>query len=97
VEALALRRRRGRVAPLRVPAWSGRLVAQAGPPRGGFRFHLVGGPVEFVLGVGFLALVLSPWRSIASFGLISAAAILVAVACALLVLPATLAAVARRP
>ena len=40
------------------------------------------------LGLGFLCLALAPWRSIASFGLVSAVAIAGALAAALLVLPA---------
>lgn len=43
---------------------------------------------SLALAVGFSALALSPWRSIAAFGGLSAAAILAALAAALLVLPA---------
>jgi predicted RND superfamily exporter protein len=42
------------------------------------------------LAVGFLALGLSPWQSVASFGLLSGAAILAALASVLVVLPALL-------
>ena len=45
---------------------------------------------SFALAVGFLALGLSPWRSVASFGLLAGVAILVALASVLVVLPALL-------
>jgi predicted RND superfamily exporter protein len=51
---------------------------------------------SFALAVGFAALALAPWQSIASFGRLSALAILVALACVLLVLPALLVSLAGR-
>ena len=47
------------------------------------------------LGVGFAALSLSPWQSVASFGLVSTVAIAAALASTLLVLPALLVVAAR--
>jgi predicted RND superfamily exporter protein len=51
---------------------------------------------SFALAVGFGALALAPWHSIASFGRLSAVAILLALACVLLVLPALVVSLAGR-
>ncbi|MEE8580569.1 MAG: MMPL family transporter, partial [Myxococcota bacterium] len=47
------------------------------------------------LALGFSALALSPWQSVASFGLVSAVAILAALAATLWVLPALVFAATR--
>jgi uncharacterized protein len=48
------------------------------------------------LAAGFLTLLLSSWHSIASFGLVAAVAIVVALIATLVVLPPLLVSVARR-
>jgi hypothetical protein len=50
---------------------------------------------SLALALGFSTLALSPWKSVASFGLLSALAILVALAAVLLVMPAALYGAAR--
>lgn len=50
---------------------------------------------SLALALGFSALALSPWQTVASFGLVSAVAILAALFSVLLVLPALVCAVAR--
>ncbi|MGH0032462.1 MAG: efflux RND transporter permease subunit [Myxococcota bacterium] len=63
----------------------------AGPDAIARAIHEVGQPLvstSVALAVGFAALALSPWRSVASFGLVSGVAILSALLAVLLVLPA---------
>ena len=59
--------------------------------------HVGQAPVStsVALAIGFAALTLSPWQSVASFGLISAIAILGALVADLVVLPALVIATAR--
>jgi predicted RND superfamily exporter protein len=52
---------------------------------------------SLALALGFAALALSPWRSVADFGLVSAVAILTALAAVLVVLPALVLLVRGRP